>query len=489
MSSSKIMKLIPKSKEKLIAYIFFFCLIGYLACPLSVQLDPVDWYSSYNMIWYADDFSTSRFQQDSDVAEDVYKCQNGLCANGPGQLYGKLVYTFATDWIIQVGRLGVVAESPSQTCSIDVYLDNMLAGSYNGSKEMLFCTSDNLPSSDDPRSWVVIQDPHSVQVKFIFYSKDSSGVKDLCLEQIEFSAKVTNPPPQGDDDVTLTGKVCDIETSVPLPDAQITLDSKSTKTDTQGRYKFENLGTGKEYKVKIIKQGYNTQESTISLSPCEPGYICNQHNFWLTPEKSSTPVSTTFLEGYVYDVSDNSTVGNAHVLLLYYHGLGTLYEAWTDTQGHYKIDNVTEKWYSLKILKDDYEPHDSDIEIIQGQNRHDAYLVNNGMPVYIPLPDPPGAEYYPPTPSRNPPYQPYVYPSAPAEYPTEGPKYMSPTNPAPSDGADYVPPPPGYTQSGNLPGSGLTPPPSPGIKGLPETVLRGWGRIFNYFKKMGGYFS
>ena len=472
--SLNIKKIVPKSPKKVIFYVIIATIIGYLACPLSVQLQPVDWWTDYDMIWYADDFSTSRYKDDADIAENVFKCQLGLCGSGTGQMYGRLVYTFTTDWTMEKGRLGAVAESESQTCAIDCYIDNQPAGSFNGSKEMLFCTADNLPSIDDPRQWVVISDPHKVQVKFIFYSNSSSGEKDLVLKQIEFSARVHGDVP-GDEtgNGSLVGYVFDSQTNNRIENAQVILGNHSVKTNSQGYYRIDGIKPD-TYTVKTSKSGYEDAENVVTISECPNDFGCNQLDVYLNPTASTTRSLCT-LEGNITH-EDGYPIEGAQICLTYHRQLGELYKTVSDSEGYYKITGIEPKMYSFGVLAKNCEPHFvTDMEMVTNKR----YDIEMGDGVSYPVPpgrginseSETGYNYHPPAP---PDYQTYIPPireAAPSNYPSEGPRYSNPTASAPSDGADYVPPPPGYTKS--PPVLQQTPPSNP-----LERAISGWQSIF-----------
>jgi len=482
MTSFNVNKLIPKDPKRIIVYLVVFCLIGYMACPLSVQLSPVDWWEQYDMIWYADDYSTDQYTQDADLHENVYRTSDGLMGAGPGQVYGKLIYTFTTkDWFIEKGRLGVIAESASQTCAIDVYIANQLAGSFNGAKEMLFCTADNLPSIDDPRQWILIPDDQSVQIKLIFFSNSTDGEKDLVLKQIEFSARVHPSTPSGEETGSLIGYVKDQITKSPIQGAKVVLSDKSTVTDQNGYYQISNIKPD-TYTVRVTKSGYKDKETAITIVECQNDNGCNQYDCYLEPSGVASGLAT--LEGYIAHESGDPIEGANIGLNL---GLVTHYQDFTDSDGYYKMENIEPGAYDFLALAKNCAPHHSwDMEI-SGEMRYDAVM---GEGVSYPVPPGRGISaeteeyiYYPPVPPDYPTYVPQIVERAPSDYPTGGPNYGS-TAPAPSDGADYVPPPPGYTNSGDIPGSGMNAPPGGGVEGAFGRALWGW----NYLLRRGWEF-
>ncbi|MBU7045060.1 MAG: carboxypeptidase regulatory-like domain-containing protein [Theionarchaea archaeon] len=485
--TQNIKKIIPKDPKSIIVALIFLGLIGYMACPLSISLEPVDWWTNYDMLWWSDNFTTDRFLTESDVAENVGLLASsssgsgilGLHAYGTGQMYGKLIYTFTTDWIIEKGRLGVIANSDSKTCAVDVFIDNQLAGSFNGGKEILFCTSEYLPTSDDSRQWIVCQDPHKVQVKLIFYSLNANGPKDLILSLMEFSARVHPLAPDEEEEGkgSLVGHVINSQTNAKIPSATIALGNHSTQSDSQGYYEINNIKPG-TYTVKVTKSGYKEATNTVTISECETAG-CNQFDAYLTPLNSVTATSDTTLEGYV--TKNGNPISDAQVLLMLQ--LSEMYKAKTDSKGYYKITGIESRTYSIKILAKNCAPHDNTVDLI-GENRYDAQM-GDGVSYPI-LPGRGFTEqdgetnynYYPPTPPDYPTYVPRIRESAGNNYPLQGPVYQNPTLPAPSDGADYVPPPPGYQNSGSVAGSGVSLPPSGGLVGTIERSVRGWQTIF-----------
>ncbi|KYK38495.1 MAG: hypothetical protein AYK18_07045 [Theionarchaea archaeon DG-70] len=511
------MKFNPKSlfsdPSKIFVALIGFALIGYLACPLEMYLEPVDWFTSYNMIFYSDNFQTDQYTKDAEEHRDVYSTSQGLKGIGDGYVYGMIRYVFVTDWIIEKGRLGVIAESPSETCCIDVYIDNNLAGSFNGSKEMLFCTSSHLPSSDDPRQWTIISDPQRVEVKLLFYSSSLTGPKDLTLKMMEFSARVKKESIPTEETGSLVGYVFDSQTSNPIEDALVALGNigggqYSDTTESNGYYEIDGIAPA-EYTITVTKSGYDMKTSNLVIVPCPSNSGCNQYDVYLEPSGSLITGNGT-LEGYIYDPDGNSIEG-VQVILQAYHQLGNENIAWTDTEGHYKITDIYPEWRSLTVLKADYNPHNADIEILPGTNRYDCTLTREGL-IYYPSQGPPTPDQFPPTP-----WTPTVRETAPTNYPTQGPvygppvpptfpssDYPSPTLPpstgtdtgssypnlgssyphqttkAPSDGADYNPPPKEAQTSWNNPSvSGIVKGYNTDPANLPALVLRGWQSLLS----------
>lgn len=493
MTLNKIMrKIITKDPKRIIGYAFIFALIGYLACPLSIQLDPVDWWDAWDMIWYSDDYQTEQYKLHADLSENVYLAeQGGLRAFGPGQLFGRLIYTFETSYLIEKGRLGVKAESASQTCAIDVYIDGKQAGSFNGSKEMLFCTSDNLPSDDDPRQWVIISNPNTVQVKLIFYSLSADGPKDLRLEQLEFSARVHGLP---DDDEPIPkfgnvgGHIINDVTHAPVSGAKVEMENQTDTTDSSGYFQFDHIECA-SYLIFVNASGYEECVSGIAVKECVGSNVCNTIDISIVPAGVST--STASIEGYVTHSETGNPISGATVSL---HPRGypdDLVIAKTNSDGYYKMVYQPTEGCWLLCLAKNCAPHTYYDIKLQGEMRYDIQM---GPGVSYPIPpgrgynpeSETGYSYHPPAPpeynddsgtynSTYPVYVPPTISKAPTNYPAQGPKYQNPVQSAPVDGADYVPPPPAYRNSGGLQGSGVTTPPQNPL----DQAIKGWQHLYN----------
>jgi hypothetical protein len=161
---------------------------------------------------------------------------------------------------------------------------------------------------------------------------------------------------------TISGRVIEEETALPIPEASISLQGVTGiwYTDSAGYYLTDSIPDD-SYEVIAFKDGFFPQSypDTVVVLPGEntPGI-----NFALVPLGEPGSIS-----GTVTDVSTGEPIAGANVGALGDFGGG---EAWTNSLGQYSIDSLYSGRYFLTALAEDYYMQDypETVGVIQGQD-------------------------------------------------------------------------------------------------------------------------
>lgn len=79
---------------------------------------------------------------------------------------------------------------------------------------------------------------------------------------------------------SLSGVILELNNLIPVSDAEIKLDNKTTKSDKKGFYEIKNISTG-DYSLTVAKSGYETLNLKINID----GKI--KRNFLLKPVQNT----------------------------------------------------------------------------------------------------------------------------------------------------------------------------------------------------------
>jgi len=140
---------------------------------------------------------------------------------------------------------------------------------------------------------------------------------------------------------TLRGVVRDNSTGAVLPDVLVTVDGKTTTTDSQGTYKFTGLAAG-VYTITFSKTGYDTVTAhDVNLVKGD-----NQLNVYLNP--TGVPPTTASLFGVVTDIQTGAPIPEAVVTV------DSSIVQTTDSSGFYQFTELTPGSHEVKFEKTGY---------------------------------------------------------------------------------------------------------------------------------------
>jgi len=167
---------------------------------------------------------------------------------------------------------------------------------------------------------------------------------------------------------SISGRVTDEETGLPLPMAHVWAYRDTIRpgggeawTDTAGYYLIHNLVTG-QYVVGVHKDGYE-DEIYPELVAVEEGQNTPDIDFALTPHGGPEFGS---ISGGVTDEQTGLPIVSAEITIT------GIYCIWyTDTAGYYLCDRLPPDAYEVNARKDGYVPETYPDSVIAGQNTPD----------------------------------------------------------------------------------------------------------------------
>ena len=160
-----------------------------------------------------------------------------------------------------------------------------------------------------------------------FYPLFNASIKDasLCYQQITNLAN-------------LSGTITDSSTGNPIPNALVQIDGSSTKTDQNGRYKFENLLV-KTYTLIVSATNYKPASFSLALQKGDNSF-----------DVQLQPVVTFTLSGNVKDEQGKPLQG----VTITATSSTSQYQTKTDKSGHYSI-KVQQDTYAVEAFSPGYE--------------------------------------------------------------------------------------------------------------------------------------
>ena len=187
--------------------------------------------------------------------------------------------------------------------------------------------------------------------------------------------------PMGAGTGSISGRVTDAETSLPIPMAHVWAHSDTVHccggeawSDTAGYYLIQNLYAG-QYIVGVHKNGYRDEVYPESVTVVE-GQNTPNIDFALTPMGEPGSIS-----GTVIDSMTGEPIRCAHVSAYGQFGHGN---AHTDSLGHYTISGLYPGSYFVTAWAMHYYPQEypDTVNVIEGQNTPniDFTLVPYGSP-------------------------------------------------------------------------------------------------------------
>jgi len=148
---------------------------------------------------------------------------------------------------------------------------------------------------------------------------------------------------------SITGSVTDAENGSPIVGATVTGGTRTTTTDTLGKYAITNVPSG-AYKVTASKEGYQSSSMTVNVLSGSSAVV----NLLLT--KVVIPGTIT---GLVTDAENGSPIVGATVS----DGTRTVT---TDASGKYTIADVPPSTYQVTASKSGYESSASTVTVVSG---------------------------------------------------------------------------------------------------------------------------
>lgn len=160
----------------------------------------------------------------------------------------------------------------------------------------------------------------------------------------------------GNDDVTLTGTVKNINTGTLVSGAIVKLDSTETTTDANGTYSMTNLSTG-TYTLTVSATGYQSYQVSITLVEGS-----NTKNVTLTPVTTQTGNLTG-------TVKYGSTPVDG--VLVQLQGVGSYT---TGADGIYSFTQIPYGTYTITAVKTGYSDYTASVTIASATNTLDISL-------------------------------------------------------------------------------------------------------------------
>ncbi|MEH7024219.1 carboxypeptidase-like regulatory domain-containing protein, partial [Priestia megaterium] len=165
----------------------------------------------------------------------------------------------------------------------------------------------------------------------------------LTPNEIEIVNAALTPDP-----ATVSGRVVNVETSIPIANALIQAFTTegtfvtSTLTDVDGQYTLTGLPEG-TFTISASVTDFATQIQTVTLTPGETEIV----NFALTPNPAS-------LSGIVTDAQTGSPIAGALVQVFVVGTTIPVKSTLTDATGQYLISGLEEGEYRVVISADNY---------------------------------------------------------------------------------------------------------------------------------------
>ena len=204
-------------------------------------------------------------------------------------------------------------------------------------------------------------------------SQKKSGSRKNALVSVSDAEEL--PDDREDPDTDVYGTITS-EDETPVSDANILLTEKlddeadgmgaqySTQTDTDGSYRLKDIPNG-TYLIKVTADDFvNREESIVLRSGGE--YECNMELVSdVNPEDPDTDVYGTI-------TSENGTpVSDADILLKEKlddeaGGMGAQYSTQTDTDGSYRLKDIPNGTYLIKVTADDFVNREESIVLRSG---------------------------------------------------------------------------------------------------------------------------
>lgn len=164
------------------------------------------------------------------------------------------------------------------------------------------------------------------------------------------------------------GTVTNRETGEAIPNALVTLNGYSARTDSYGYYSFESLELG-GYTITIEKEGYDTISSDITLVEG-----INEWNVTMVPE---APPGN--LVGRVTDAATGQGIPSSEVVV----GINRTY---TDSNGNYSFTDLETGSYAISASKPFYEDFGFvGLIIMEGNNEFNIELTPVPVEVLVSL--------------------------------------------------------------------------------------------------------
>ncbi len=157
---------------------------------------------------------------------------------------------------------------------------------------------------------------------------------------------------------SITGKIIDAITSSPVENANVYTSPATVVllSDNNGNFKLEHLSP-QTYLLKVEKAGYDSTSISVNV---EAGFE-SVAQISLVPTDTTTPPQFAQLEGYVINSVTEEPVNNA--LISGTPSFGTVF---TDSNGYYKITNLTPGSNSISVSKTFYQTTSADISLNAG---------------------------------------------------------------------------------------------------------------------------
>ncbi|MEN8218750.1 MAG: carboxypeptidase-like regulatory domain-containing protein, partial [Pseudomonadota bacterium] len=198
---------------------------------------------------------------------------------------------------------------------------------------------------------------HHISIELDGYDSLASSVTIPSNTIVTLSPQLypTGTTPPTTDNASVTGKVIDKATQLPLPGVTVTNGTQTTTTDSTGQFNLTNLAAGENI-LSLSLTGYLNKTITVNLSPFSQLAL---GEIFLMPEGYKTPVG---IKGIVMDASTNQTLANVNIEAQFDQ---TLQQLTTAPDGSFEITTeVDELNAQLTFSIEGYAPYTLDIQLI-----------------------------------------------------------------------------------------------------------------------------
>ncbi|TGO03143.1 hypothetical protein PN36_12095 [Candidatus Thiomargarita nelsonii] len=196
---------------------------------------------------------------------------------------------------------------------------------------------------------------HNISVELDGYDSLTGTVTTPSNTTITLTSQLyptgTTPP----DNASVTGKIIDKATQLPLASVTITNGTQTTTTDTTGQFNLTNLAAGENI-LSLSLTGYLDKTITVNLFPFSQLAL---GEILLKPEGYKTPIG---IKGIVMDASTNQTLANVNIEAQFDQ---TPQQLTTAPDGSFEITTeVDELSAQLTFTTEGYTPYTLDIQLI-----------------------------------------------------------------------------------------------------------------------------